>query len=219
MITRVESILIYVFILCISTYPCLSVGQTVVEPYVGYSIDLNNRETLTQVQPGVQVALVHKPFYKLLVSLQAGFPANAHKGADNAYASNPALPLQSLTERKTSARSFGLSLGNRFRVAQWRKRNALSALVSFGLAEHQINVRYLDRNSGYTILNPHRNYERVGMFFGIGTQYDRQMGKGRLFTQLTVSSPLFVKWDKYHYKTMAPLAINVGYGFDIKKRK
>ncbi len=194
-------------------------AQTAVEPYAGYSVDLYNREHFSQINTGIQLAFINKPVYKMLVSLQGSFPLFPHAGTDAAFTADPGLSLSSFAKRKSGAHALSMALSHRFRMGDRNKKNSFSAVLNFGLAEHRIRVRYYGYDKkNYTVLNPHIDYKEIGVFFSAGVHYDRKFNDGRLFAQLTAGTPLLVKWNNYYYRSLAPLSLNIGYGFDIEKK-
>lgn len=195
-------------------------AQITVEPYLGYSVDVHNREHFSQVNTGVYLGFINQPSYKMLVSFQGSFPVFPHTGADNAFTPDPGLPLNSIARRKTSAQALSVALSHRFRIGGRYKKNAFSAVLNFGVASHNIRVRYYDYDKeNYTVLNPHIHHKKGGVFFGAGVHYDHKFKDGRLFAQFMAGSPLLIKWNQYYYKTLAPLSLNIGYGFDMNIKK
>ncbi len=195
-------------------------AQIALEPYIGYSIDTDNREHFSQINTGVQLAVINKPVYKMLVGIQGNFPLFPFAGTDQAFALNPDLPLTSIAKRKTSAQALSLLLSHRWKIGNRYKLNGFSAVLHVGIAEHTIRVRYYGYDKDhYTVLNPQTVQKHGGVFLGAGIHYDRKFYNSRLFAQLTINSPLLTRLDKHDYKTLTPLSLNVGYGFDIGKKK
>lgn len=204
-----------------------SIAQTVLEPYLGYSVDLGNKELFSQVNLGTHLALINKPRYKMLLSLQGSLPVFSHAAVDQAFSVNPNLPLSTTAKRKSAAYAFSLALSHRFRL-KGDNKNAFFGIVHFGAAEHSVKVRYVDYDKEqYTVLNSKTNYKKFGVFFGAGLHYERNLTDGRFFVQLIANTPLLnlsmsdqsLITNKYNYTALAPIGFNVGYSFDIGKKK
>lgn len=200
--------------------PLLPKAQTALEPYLGYSIDVNNKEALSQVHIGLQFPLINKPIYQLLVGLRAGLPASKHNGTDVGYTPDAALSLNSSADYQTKLSSYALVCMNRFKIFSWREKNSLSGFVQVGVAQHRMTVKHSAYNEAYTLLNPHQTMDKMGVFIGGGFQYKRQMGTGHAFAQLDASSPPAVERRKnYHYKMPTLLGLQLGYAFTFNKKK
>ncbi len=211
--------------ICFSFFLILSLGNNqianaqTIEPYIGYAIDLNNKEHFGLSNLGIQYAMVDQPYYKLFLGVSGSISIPSNRGVASAFSPNTNLALMQTAQRRTNASILSLSLVNRFRVAAWQK-NVVSAVVGAGLALHKIKVRHSGYDKeNYSILNPHRNYSQGGIFGLVGTQYDRSVRNGRLFVQVTACTSLLTKWDEYYYQSLAPLSLNIGYGFDLTKSK
>lgn len=200
--------------------PMLPRAQTALEPYLGYGIDVNNKEALSQVHIGLQFPLVNKPIYQLLVGLRAGLPASKHNGTDVGYAVNAALPLNSSADYQTRLSSYSLVAINRLKIFSWRKKNSLSGFAQVGVAQHRMRVKHDNYDEAYTLLNPHQQLDKIGVVIGGGFQYKRQVSMGHLFLQLDACSPPIVERHKnYHYKLPTLLSLNAGYAFTFNKKK
>lgn len=201
-------------------FPLLSQAQNAIEPYIGYSIDLNNKQPLSQVNIGLQYPFIRKPIYQMLIGVRAGFPLNKRTGADEAYTFDQDLPLSINTGYETKLYSYAFIMGHRLKVVSWGDKNIISAFINVGVVYQHTAVVHSNYNMDkYTILNPHRELKKTGVFMGGGIQYKRKAGSGYTFVQLEVASPPIVESiNNYHYKAAVPLALNLGYAFEFKKR-
>lgn len=210
----------YFFILSF-IFPLFTPAQTSIEPFVGYSIDVVNKESFSQANIGLQYAVLKKRAYQMLIGAQAGLPVSKHQGEDVAYTFDPALALSSVVPYKSKFYSYSFYLRHRFRIISWADKNAISLFVNAGLVYQHIAVSHsgYDKEK-YSILNPHRDLKKFGLNFGGGIQYKRKLRRGEIFLQTEAfSSPLVKSVNNYHYKLPVPLALNIGYIIDLKNRE
>ncbi|HRO45636.1 hypothetical protein [Agriterribacter sp.] len=201
-------------------FPFLSQAQNNVEPYIGYGIDVNNKQPLSQVNIGLQYPVINQRIYQMLIGVNGGLPLNKHTGNDVAYTSDLSLPLSTGTGYETKWYSCAVSLGHRFRLISWADKNIISPFVKAGLAYQNIAVRYDSYNMDkYTVLNPHRSLKKTGLFIAGGIQYKCELNKGYIFAQAEISSPPLVEsLNNYTYELPGPFTINIGYVVEFKKR-
>lgn len=199
--------------------PVLSYAQNIIEPYVGYSIDMANKPSFGQANIGLQYPVINHRVYQMLIRVQGALPLSNHSGIDAAYTSNPSLPLNITAAYKAKWYSAAFIIGNRFKVIAWYK-NSISPFVNAGIAYQKINTAYDNYNmEQYTVLNPHRDLKKIGLCIGGGIQYKRNLGTGAVFLQAEVlSSPLVDSVNNYSYKLPVPLSINFGYVVEFKNR-
>lgn len=200
--------------------PFMAKAQNTIEPYMGYSIDLGNERTLSQVNIGLQYPVITHRVYQMLIGVRGGFPLNKHSRNDAAYTSEPSLPLSVTIGYEAKWYSCAISLGHRFRLISWADKNTISSFVNAGVAYQSISVNHDGYNKDeYTVLNPHRSLKKAGVFIGGGIQYRRELGMGAIFLQPEVSSPPLVEsLNNYNYKLPVPFAISIGYTVGFKKR-
>lgn len=214
--TRRPQIVVLLFLL-----PILSYSQNTIEPYIGYSIDINNKKPLLQLTPGLQYPVINKKVYQMVIGVRGGLPLYKNAGTEVAYSADPSLPLTVTTGYKTQFYSIAATLGNRFRVSRRGDKNIFSLFLTVGLISHKINVWHESYDmEKYTILNPHKNLNMNGVFLSGGIHYKRKVGGGYCFSQIDISSPPIVKGHmNYVHESPVPLAINAGYIIAFKKSK
>ncbi|MBX2924443.1 MAG: hypothetical protein KF746_19735 [Chitinophagaceae bacterium] len=200
--------------------PFLLRSQNAVEPYIGYSVDLANKPSYSQVNIGLQYPVINHRVYNMLIRIQGGLPLNKNSGRDAAYTSDPSLPLSIATGYGAKWYSAGFVISNRFRLISWADKNTISPFVNAGVTYQKIAVGYNDYNlEKYTVLNPHRSLKKFGLCIGGGIQYKRDIGNGAVFVQAEfLSSPLVDSLHNYSYKLPVPFAISIGYAVEFKKR-
>ena len=195
-------------------------SQNTIEPYIGYAIDLANKQPFSQVYIGLQYPVIKDRIYQMLIRIQSGLPLNKHAGNDVAYTADPAMPLSVITDYKTQWYSGAFIIGNRFRLLSWADKNTLSPFINAGVIYQKIAVEHggYDREK-YTVLNPHKSLRKFGLCIGTGVQYKRDIGRGSLFLQAEfLSSPVVDSLNNYSFKLPVPLAVNIGYVVEFKKR-
>ncbi|MBX3239006.1 MAG: hypothetical protein KIT80_09510 [Chitinophagaceae bacterium] len=196
-------------------------AQVAIEPYIGYSIDLNNKDKLSLFNAGLQVPVINKPFYQMLVMAEGGFPLDSGTGESTAYTPNPLLPLTAKVESRTklNARTFGLL--HRWKPVEWGSGNSLSVFIKLAFTNQHIKVVYKEFNEvNYTIFNPRSTLNYSGLIGGGGIQFNRVLGAGTFFAQLNAAYPLLEPREKnYHFKLIVPLSINTGYAINLTKKK
>ncbi|MFT3702962.1 MAG: hypothetical protein QM802_11350 [Agriterribacter sp.] len=200
--------------------PVLSQAQNGLEPFIGYGIDVNNKQPLSQFNVGLQIPIIKKPIYQMLIGVRGSVPVNSHTGTDAAYTYDQALPLSITTRYKTKFYSAAITLTNRFKVVSWARKNTVSAFVNVGFGRLSIQARHDNYDMDkYTVLNPHSSLAVENLLAGAGIQYKRKLNTGYFFVQGEVVAPPFDKHpDNYNFKTPVPLSINLGYGIVFKKR-
>lgn len=200
--------------------PLLLRSQDALEPYIGCSIDLADKQSFGQLNIGLQYPVISDRVYQMLIRVQAGIPLNRQTGNDVAYTSDPLLPLNVATGYKAGWYSAGFIIGNRFRLISWADKNTISPFVNAGIIYQKIAVSYdnYDREK-YTVLNPHRSLKKTRLCIGSGIQYKRDLGNGAVFLQTEfLFSPVVNHLNNYNYQLPVPLSINAGYVIKFKKR-
>lgn len=195
-------------------------SQNSIEPYIGISSDQENNYKFKQANIGLQLVVLDHKVYNMLFTFQGGLPVNKSTGIDKAYALNSELPLVADAYRETKVSSFSFGFMHRFKVATWQQKNSVSLFVSTNFLHQHIKTDYEYNKTEYTILNPHRNYKKNGFNLNFGVMYAYWLNNGhRLFAQGVVSTPATNKSsdDLHGYKSIAPIALHLGYAIKFKK--
>jgi hypothetical protein len=196
-----------------------AVSQIYIEPILGYQKDLNNRN-FHQLNTGIQSAFKLSKSYELIFQVLKSWP-NSSSGKDSSFSLNPNLPLSAPAGKTFRPSTFAITIGNRIRLWDNSTGNMLNLLLNLGFCDQSIEVKYNYDKSNYTILNPDQSLDRTGVFLGGGLEYMRILKSGRIFIQLTFSTPPVADKINYSnsYNLLAPMAINVGYSFKLPKKK
>jgi len=196
---------------------CMS--QIYIEPFIGYQSDMNSGN-FRQFNTGIQSSFKFSKTYELVFQVQKSWP-NTSNGTDSSFSLNPNFPLYAPAQKSIRPSSFTITFGNRIRLTNEASLNALNLILNIGFCDQSIEVKYNYDKSNYTILNPDQTQDRSGVYFGGGIEYMRLLRKGRVFIQMTVSTPPAGDKIKYPstFNVMAPIAVNVGYSFMVSKKK
>jgi hypothetical protein len=211
---------IILFLVFICNYPNI-IAQTHLEVFTGYQHDINNRKyNFDMINSGVQISWKKNRTYEMLLQLQMGWGIKKNF-SEAAYTSSPDFPVQSNAKKIISPAAISFSIGHRFVTTGKNFPGSISVLLYTGLAYQKIKVFYQYDKINYTILNPDRTQEDIGVSFTIGAEYMKQFKNGRGFFQvLTGPQPLLKKIpSNISFNFMAPLSFNAGYSFIIKKQK
>lgn len=192
-------------------------AQVYVEPIIGYQIDMTNHPRLNQLNTSVQFAFKTKRS-ELLLTLQKSWGLNRFS-TDSSFTLNPALPLYSPAQKKMTPNSFSFLITRRSFLFGNRNGQHMFFLASIGMEHQQIKVQYNYDKNDYVILNPDKTIQQTSINLETGLEYMLPLKNGRFFTQMKIILVEGVRKLNYpisfHYP--APLTINVGYSFLLKK--
>lgn len=196
-----------------------SQAQIHFEPIIGYQLDLNNHPRLNQLNTSFQFAFKTKKS-ELLLTVQKSW-GFARFSSDSSFTINPSLPLYSPAQKKTSPGIFSFLISRRWTIIGNQASQHINLLASIGVSHQAIKVNYDYDKADYTILNPDKTIATTGMEMELGLEYMLPVENGRWFAQLKVGGmTVFHKKDDYpnSFYYSAPLSLNLGYSFQIKKR-
>ena len=194
-------------------------AQFYIEPLVGYQVDLNNERKFKQFNTGIQLAWKAHPVYEWVFKIQRSWPVS-YNSNDSSFSANPALPLYSAAKKTIAPSTWSFAPGMRLKLAGKNSKNILFAIGYIGMAYQKIEVNYHYDKGNYIILNPDQTQERFRAFFSGGFEYMHLLEKGRLFLQVSASTPPFGVSISYpsSFGFMAPLSINAGYSILLSKK-
>ena len=206
-------------VISLSLHSAVCMSQIYIEPFIGYQADMN-RGNFRQLNTGLQSSFKFSKTYELVFQVQKSWPKPSN-GTDSSFSLNPNLPLYALAQKSIRPSSFTITFGNRIRLTNETSPNALNLLLNIGFCNQSIEVKYNYNKSDYTILNPDQTQDISGVYLGGGIEYMRLLKKGRVFIQMTASTPPGAGKIKYPstFNIMAPVAVNVGYSFMVSKKK
>jgi hypothetical protein len=195
------------------------VAQKYAAPYLGYQADLNNDARFKQMNMGCQFSFGQKSGNELNIQLQYALPF-AYTSNDSSFTANPSLPVYSSAKKTIKPGTASFALGGLIKLAGKNSANHFYVILSGGLAHQHIAVNYSLDKTNYTVLNPDKTQDLLGIFLSGGIEYARQLAKGRVVFQILSSTPLLMRKISYpsSFKTLAPLAFNTGYSIPLKKK-
>ena len=196
-------------------------AQTYFEIFTGYQKDLNNSgHNFNMINSGIQLRLKKNRTYEMMLMLQKDWGITSNS-IEPAYTANPASPLQSTAEKRITPSFASFLLGNKFVFTGRNFPGSIGFLLYGGFAYQKLKVIYQYDKNNYTLLNPDRTQDGAGVFFLLGIEYIKEIKNGRLFFQvLTGPQPLMKNIpSNMSFNFMAPLSLNAGYSFIIKKYK
>lgn len=199
---------------------CISIlAQKNATPYLGYQADLNNDARFKQMNLGCQFSFGQKNGNEFFIQLQYALPL-PHSSNDSSFTPNPNLPVYSAAKKTIKPATGSLAFGGLIKIAGKNSANHFYIILGGGLAYQHIAVSYSLDKTNYTILNPDKTQNLLGIFISGGIAYTRQLVKGRFVFQLLSSTPLLMRKISYpsSFKTLAPLAFNIGYSIPLKKK-
>ncbi len=193
-------------------------AQVYLEPLIGWQSDLSGSR-FKQLNTGLQLSFKKKNRYELFLQLQRSWPVKK-TSVDSAFTPNISLPLAVGAVKSIKPAAYSFSVGQRIAIAGAGTPNVFFMLTHIGISHQRIAVDYQYDHNNYTILNPDKTLERIGIFLGAGAEYMRLFKKGRGFLQLTIATPPIGKKNTYpsSFRLVSPLAFNAGYSFNIKKK-
>jgi hypothetical protein len=193
-------------------------AQKYATPYLGYQTDLNNDARFKQMNLGCQFSFVQKSGNAFSIQLQYALPFT-YSSSDSSFTPNPNLPVYSPAKKTIKPVTASLALGGLIKIAGKKSANHFYIIINGGLAYQHIAVNYSLDKPNYTVLNPDKTQNLLGVFISGGVEYTRQLFKGRLVFQMLSSTPLLMRKINYpaSFKTLAPLAFNAGYSIPLKK--
>lgn len=204
------------FILLVTFFNCC-LAQTYLEPFIGYQTDLNSND-FKQLNTGLQCSFKKSKRYEFILQLQKSWPL-AFTTSQAAFTPNPSLPVYINAKKDIRPGAMSMAIGHRIKVAGKATANIFSVIVFTGGTYQHIKVNYQYDKNNYSILNPDKTQQRVGLFLSGGAEYMRIIKSGRIFFQLNAATPPAGKKPDYpsSFNFMAPLAFNAGYAVLIKK--
>lgn len=196
---------------------CCKAQQIYAEPMIGYQLDLNNSGKFKQFNTGLQCSFTKGKGYEFILQVQRSWPGST-VSADSSFTANPSFPLYAAAKKTILPSAFSFALGHRFAVAGRKTDNIFFLLFYTGLTSQHIAVSYDYDKNNYTVLNPDQTQHRTNLYIAGGAEYMHLFNKGRIFFQVTASSPPYGKSaypSSFHF--MGPLAFNAGYSLSLKK--
>lgn len=194
-------------------------AQTYLEPILGSRIGLNNAAyKFFQLNIGAQYTMRKSKYYEIILQAMLSMPI-AKNGLDQAYTLNPALPLSINVMKTIKPYTFSISLGHRIILAGAKRTNQFAILLYAGLVNENMAVNYDNDKENYIILNPDKSQKRLSLFINAGLEFIHQLPKGKIFWQVTISTPPFGGSIKYPatFGYITPLCLNIGYSIPLRK--
>ena len=196
-------------------------AQTYLEIFTGYQTDINSSKThFNLINSGIQITIKKSRRYEIMLQFQKGWgiPGNS---TGPAYTTNPGLPLQSPAEKTITPSVASFLLGNKFVVTGKNFPGAIAFVVYGGFSYQKIKVEYQYDKNNYTVLNPDRTKDGTGLFFSTGIEYMKEVKNGRFFFQVLAGPPPTMKGttSNISFNFIAPLSLNAGYSFILKRAK
>jgi len=192
-------------------------GQQYIEPVAGYRADVNSRG-VAQFNTGIQYTFKKNSRYEMMVRVQKNWPLK-HFSSDSSFSVNPLLPVYAPAYKTKEVKSWDFSFDQRFILNPAGKNHHFSVLLRLGFVSEKIDVSYKYDKSNYTVLNPEETRSKFSLYIGTGFEYMKLIKDNWAFIQLTLDTPPLGKVVSPSSSFMAPLALNVGYSFKIKKMK
>ncbi len=195
------------------------IAQKYATPYLGYQADLNNDARFRQVNPGCQFSFGQKSGNEFSIQLQYALPL-VNASNDSSFTTNPNLPVYSAAKKTIKPATSSISLGGLIKIAGKNSANQFFIILSGGVAYQHIAVSYSLDKTNYTVLNPDKTQNLLGIFISGGIAYTHQLVNGRIVFQMLSSTPLLMRKISYpsSFKPLAPLAFNIGYSIPLKKQ-
>jgi len=211
---------------CLLTFTIITIfagscaAQTYIEPIAGFQTDISNKAKFQQINLGVQFSFKTNQCYELIVRVQRSSGLAYHSN-DSSFTANNALPLYTNAAKTIHPSAWYLSLDQRFILNSGNKKYGFAVLLLAGITAQKITVHYQYDKVNYTILNPDQTQKITTLFVGTGIEYMRLIDDNRFFIQLTINAPLASLTTTYpsSFSYLAPLAVNVGYSYLIKKKR
>lgn len=194
-------------------------AQTYIQPNTGIQFNQKTDNlvniNIKQIVVGVQICYAHKINRENGFQINIGLPIS-FKTYDSCFSLNPNLPFYAKADKKLSILSFSATIFQNLKLVSLSENDNLFFQFIAGVNLQKLIVNYVYDKVNYTILNPDKTLQKVGVVLGLGIQYIHNLKKGRLFLQGNVNFPTIAKKNNYPSIYKGLFVPNIVLGYSIK---